>query len=273
VRVALATSRAWPQLDPDSVPLLDALKRRRVEAEPVVWSDAAIDWSAFDAVVIRSTWDYVSRFEEFLGWVASVRVPLVNPAPIVAWNAHKSYLRDLQERGVPTVDTLWVDSGETTTVPWEHAVVKPAVDGSAKGLRRAAGGDVVVADADLMIQPLLGSIATEGELSLLYAGTEFSHAVRKRPRAGDIRVQEEWGGTSVPEAVGDDAQAVARHALDAVGGDVAYARVDLVRAEDGTLRLIELELIEPSLFLTLVDEGAADRFAAAVLSAAFGPSP
>jgi glutathione synthase/RimK-type ligase-like ATP-grasp enzyme len=260
-----------PDLDEDSVPLLEALRERGVDALPVVWSDSTVDWAGFDGVLVRSTWDYIDHLDEFLAWVASVPVPLFNPPDVIAWNAHKSYLRDLEERGVPVVATEWVPRGERREIAWRDAIVKPAVAGSAKGLRRVVRGDVVEAGEDLLVQPFLPSIESEGELSLLYAAGAHSHAVRKTPRRGDIRVQPEWGGSADLVEADREARHVAERALQAVEADLLYARVDLVRAPDATLRLIELELIEPSLFL-LGNPTATARFAGA-FSAAFARSP
>jgi hypothetical protein len=231
-----------------------------------VWSDPAVEWEAFDAVVIRSTWDYIVREEEFLGWIDRVEplAPLVNAAPALRWNAHKTYLRELGERGVPVVDTLWVRGGERVTVPWEQAIVKPAVSASAIGLERVYAGDqIVTRGVDLLVQPLIESITSEGELSLLYAGNEFSHMVRKLPRAGDIRVQSEFGGEIVREEPSQQALDAADAVLAQVDHDLAYARVDLVRGANGTLQLMELELVEPQLFLAW-DAEAPERFASAI---------
>ena len=268
--IALATSAALPRLDPDSVPLLDALRERGVDARPVVWSDPGADWSACDGVLVRSTWDYFERLHDFLGWLERVPVPVFNPRGVIAWNAHKSYLRDLEARGVPVVETDWVAAGTQAVVRWPQAIVKPAVAASAKGLRRAAEGEVVEAEEDLLVQPFLPSVEDEGELSLLYAAGELSHAVRKTPRPGDIRVQLEWGGRADLIEPSDEALAVADRVVEAVEEELLYARVDLVRAQDGTLRLIELEVIEPNLFLAGNPEGTA-RFADA-FSGAFARS-
>jgi hypothetical protein len=218
---------------------------------------------------VRSTWDYFDRPAEFADWIDHVeqRAAIVNPAGVLRWNAHKSYLRDLEQRGVRTVQTLWLDRGETATVPFDEAVVKPAVDGGAKGLRRARRGDRITAPADLMIQPLVASIATEGELSLLYAAGELSHAVRKVPRRGDIRSQPDYGATVAREEPGDEARQAAQRVLDALGEPVPYARVDLVRDADGELCLIELEVIEPQLYLAW-DPESPRRFATALAAAA-----
>src|SRR3712207_6257562 len=146
--IALATSAELPDLDPDSQLLVPALAEHGVDATPLVWTDPDVDWEAYDAVVVRSVWDYFERLEEFLAWVdrvGPVAQRFLNPAPIVRWNAHKTYLRDLGERGVPVVDTVWVDRGERATVPFDEAIVKPAVSGGSVGLRQVRGGDEVVA--------------------------------------------------------------------------------------------------------------------------------
>lgn len=266
VTVALATSAELPELDPDSKLLMPCLAALGVDARPEVWTDPGVDWEGYDAVVVRSVWDYFERVEEFLAWVSRVGPRarrFVNPPDVVAWNAHKTYLRDLAERGVPVVETAWVGAGETATVPFDHAVVKPAVSGGSIGLRRASGGESLVAGEDLMVQPLLASIADEGELSLLYAGGELSHMVRKVPAAGDIRSQPEFGSAVTAEPPTGEMLDVAGAVLAAVGRELPYARVDLVRAADGTLRLIELEVIEPRLFLRMAPEATA-RYADAI---------
>ncbi|HWT92370.1 MAG TPA: hypothetical protein VN238_05200 [Solirubrobacteraceae bacterium] len=268
--LALATSAELPRLDPDSNLLLPAFAAIGVEATPCVWTDERVDWAAYDALIVRSPWDYFDRPAEFAAWVdrASAQQPrFLNPPDVVRWNAHKSYLGELGERGVPVVDTVYVAEGETVTVPFDAAVAKPAVAGGSQGLRQLRGGDTLTAETELLVQPLLNSIRTEGELSLLYAGGELSHAVRKTPAAGDIRSQPEFGSQVVPEPAPDEARKVARTVLDAVGHELAYARVDLVRAADGTLRLIELEVIEPQLYLAW-DETSPARFATAIADAA-----
>jgi glutathione synthase/RimK-type ligase-like ATP-grasp enzyme len=268
-RVAIATAEHLPDLDADSRLLLPHLAAEGVDAQPAIWSDDTVDWSAFDAVLIRSTWDYFHHEDAFDAWIDRVArtTALVNPAHVLKWNAHKTYLRDLGERGVPVVDTLWVHSGERAEVPWAEGIVKPAVAGNALGLERVRRGDEVAANGkDLMVQPFLESITSEGELSLLYAAGELSHVVRKVPRPGDIRVQPEYGSDIRPEEPSGEALEAAGRVLAEIDDELAYARVDLVRAADGTLRLIELEVIEPSLYLAWDGEAPA-RFASAVARA------
>lgn len=268
--LALATAAAYPQLDPDSALLPPAFAALGVTVEPRIWTDDDVDWAAYDAVVVRSVWDYFDRPEEFDAWVrrASAAQPrFLNPPDVVRWNADKAYLGELAGRGVPVVDTVHVPQGETIEVPFAAGVAKPSVSGGSQGLRTVRGGETLTAETDLLVQPLLESIRTEGELSLLYAAGELSHAVRKTPAAGDIRSQPEFGSVVVAEAAPEEAQEVARAVLRAVGSELAYARVDLVRADDGTLRLIELEAIEPQLYLAWDDTSPA-RFASAIADAA-----
>ena len=270
-RIALVTCEAHPGLEPDSQLLLPALNDLGVDPVPAIWSDPAVDWAAFDAVVLRSPWDYFDREDEFLAWLepaARQARAFANPADLVAWNAHKTYLRDLEQRGVPVVDTQWIARGETATVEHEHGIVKPAVSGGAKGLERVTRGATVTADVDLLVQPLLESITTEGELSLFYADGVFTHMVRKVPTAGDIRVQPEFGSTVVLEQPTDAMLAASRVVLDAVGRTLTYARVDLVYAADGSLRLIELEIIEPMLYLAWAPPAATAAFARAIAAVA-----
>ena len=267
--VALVTSEALPDLDPDSRLLTPALADAGLDVRITAWSDPSVDWASFDAVIVRSTWDYFDRPDDFGEWIDHVeqRSNVVNPARVLRWNAHKSYLRDLEQRGVRTLETLWVDTGETAEVPFDEAVIKPAVDGGAKGLRRARRGDRITAQVDLMVQPLVTSIATEGELSLLYAAGELSHTVRKVPAPGDIRSQPDYGSTVTLEDATEEARAVGQSVLDALGEPVPYARVDLVRDAGGELCLIELEVIEPQLYLAW-DPESPRRFASALAAAA-----
>jgi glutathione synthase/RimK-type ligase-like ATP-grasp enzyme len=236
MRIGLATSEELPGLDPDDAPLLEALGN---DAEPAVWSDPDVDWSSYDAVLIRSVWDYFVRHEEFLAWVERVPVPMWNPADTIRWNSEKSYLRELEAAGVRTIPTAW--EGE---IPWDDAIVKPTVAGGSLGLRRAAKGEPI--EPGFMAQPFLPDIVSAGELSLVFFDGEFSHAIRKTPAEGDIRVQPEHGGRVAAAEPTAAELATAERVLAAAGRDLLYARVDLV----GDAMLIELEAIEPRFFFS-----------------------
>ena len=275
-RVALATCSTRPQLDGDSARLLPALAGVGVSAEPAVWDDPAVDWAAYDLVVVRSTWDYTLRREEFLAWAAGVP-RLLNPAPVLAWNTDKRYLRDLEGAGVPVVPTTYVAPGETYVPPPGEVVVKPTVSAGARDTERyadARDGAALVArlhaqDRTAMVQPYVEGVDADGETAVLVFDGELSHGARKAPLlAGgpdvDPHDDEDRAIMSAREPSPQQV-AVARAALAAVPqeGPLLYARVDLVPGPDGQPVVIELELTEPSLFLRL-SPGAAARFARAV---------
>jgi glutathione synthase/RimK-type ligase-like ATP-grasp enzyme len=226
---------------------------------------------------VRSTWDYEDKHREFLEWARRVerKTTLWNPAETIAWNSDKRYLRELARRGVPTVPTAWVEPGSGIDLEevlarrgWAEAVVKPAVDLGARNLRRVrAGGaddalEAVLRRGEAMVQPFLPSLEEEGELSLVFIAGELTHAVRKRPAAGDFRVQSTWGGTARREEPARRERELAARALADLRPAPLYARVDLVRDLAGDPVLIELELIEPNLYLR-ENPAAADALAAA----------
>jgi glutathione synthase/RimK-type ligase-like ATP-grasp enzyme len=280
--VAVATAEPVPEPDDELPVILGALGNAGIDARRVAWTDGDADWASFDGVLIRSTWDYFDRRDEFVAWAERVDAvtKLWNPAPLIAWNSHKRYLEQLEDSGVPVVDTVWGDAGGTLDLRqaladrgWSDAVFKPAIAGGADGLVRVRSPeeaeaaqpelDRQLAAGDVLVQPFLPSIVEEGELSLLFFGGELSHTLRKRAKSGDIRVQPVHGGTWAREEPSDEARAVADATFAALDHEWLYARVDLVRALDGTLRLIELEVIEPYLFLADEPE-AAGRLARAV---------
>ena len=284
-RVGLATYRRLPGLAADDRLLVPALAALGIQAEPVVWDDASTRWADLDAVVVRSCWDYHLRIAEFLGWLSDLeqrRIRVLNSPALVRWNADKRYLLELLSRGVATVPTRVVARGERTRlagvldqVGAEEAVVKPAVSASAHSTwrtsrLRAENDDeqfrTVVAAGDVLVQPLVRAIADAGEWSLVCFGGTPSHAVLKRPARGDWRVQGEFGGTAEIRPAPAGLIEGARRVLAAAGAkEATYARVDGY-LDQGALVLMELELIEPQLFLDLEPQ-AADRFARAIATA------
>jgi glutathione synthase/RimK-type ligase-like ATP-grasp enzyme len=250
MRLALATCDWLPELDPDDAPLRAALGD---SAEPVIWSDPEVDWSAYDVVLVRTIWDYFERHEEFLAWLDRVDVPMWNPADTLRWNSEKSYLRELEAAGIRTIPTAW--EGE---VPWDDAIVKPLVAGGSLGLRRAEKGEPI--RPGFMAQPFIPDVVNAGELSLVFFEGEFSHAVRKTPAEGDIRVQPEHGGIITAATPTPAELEAAKRALAAAGRDLLYARVDFV----GDGMLIELEAIEPRFFFEYGPPQAAGKLARAL---------
>jgi glutathione synthase/RimK-type ligase-like ATP-grasp enzyme len=281
-RIALATAEGEWDHDEDGPLLLDALEREEVEATPAVWSDPSVRWEAFDLVVVRSTWDYTERRDEFLGWADDVasRTALVNPPHVLRWNTDKRYLADLADAGVRVVDTEFVAAGSSTDglearlADRGEVVVKPTVSaGSRDTARHPAGAHreaaehvrrLLDAGRDVMLQPYLGAVDTAGETGIVCFDGVVSHAFRKGPmlRDGWAAVR----GSFAPEVIEPRdptaeelaaAEQVLRAAAGRLGGTPAYARVDLVPGPAGEPTLLELELTEPSFFLAHGRGGAA----------------
>jgi len=274
--VLILTTDNLPHPDLDTPPLTAALQARGAEVLVEPWhtlTDAAL---AADVALIRTTWDYFDRVDEFTRAVHRLPMPVHNPAAIVEWNSHKGYLVDLSTAGVPVVPTTVLRRGSPAVLPFVDAVevvIKPAVDGGGRGVGRFtvdspdAGAHLawVLERDDALVQPFEPTVSA-GERSLIYLAGSYSHAVRKIPAEGDYRVQVQHGGQNHPYvATGADIE-VAEQTLAAVPGGtrLLYARIDLV-GEPNTPVVMELEVIEPELFLPLAP-GAADRVAEGLLA-------
>lgn len=286
MRTALATSEAFPKLTADDQSLLQPLRKRGFHPEPAIWSDPTCDWSAYDLVVIRSCWDYHLRTAEFLQWIEALEArgtQVLNPPAMIRWNADKYYLRELETKGIRIVPTLWCEPGPHVTIGdelrkagWDKAVIKPRISATAHRTEVVRTGQAETAQRlfeelrngpGVMVQKFMDSIVTLGEWSLMFFAGKFSHAVLKTPKAGDFRVQHDFGGSersAIPHAFVLDA---ATRTLQALDSTPFYARVDGVEVDgvknDGQFLLMELELIEPALFLQS-SPGAADRFVNAI---------
>lgn len=281
-RIALVTHAGQPELTDDDRLLADALAARGASAAAAPWDDAAVDWGGFDAIVVRSTWNYHHDVERFLGWVTRVEAGparLLNPPALLRWSAGKRYLFDLARRGVPIVDTVLAEAGEARTLVdivggkgWRELVVKPVVSASAHETWRIHGPPTaedearfraLVATRAMLVQRYIAQVAGEGEWSFVFVDGAFSHAVVKRPAAGDFRVQKEHGGSATAATPAPDLLNDARAIMARVAPRPLYARVDGC-ALAGRLLLMELELVEPALFLAH-EPRAAERLAEAVL--------
>ncbi len=286
-KIAIATCAPLPDLDDDEGMLITELSERGVDVRSAVWSDPDVDWGAFDAVIIRSTWDYSERRDAFVAWADGVGAVtrLFNPSPIIRWNTDKHYVADLAGAGIPVVPTTFVEPGKTFSLAGlEEFVVKPAVScGSRDTMRYALPGSgdapavhvqrLLDEGRSVMLQPYLEAVDTVGESSLIYIDGIFSHSIRKgqmlhRDRSGDtvsgLYVAEQIDARTPTEAELE----VAERVLDAIPGgrdQVLYARVDLIPDADGRPTLLELELTEPSLFYRYAPD-VVSRLATALLS-------
>lgn len=258
--------------------LSTALAMADVSAVPTAWTDHVEDASnltGYPLVLGVLTWGYYERHAD---WLAATKlwgeagVRIANPASVLGWNSDKSYLRRLETAGIPIPPTAWSDQVTQAEIDaafgrfgTDTLVVKPTVSGGAWKTVKLSRGETLVdaPDGAAMIQPFLPSVSCEGEISLLHFDGVFSHAIGKVAKAGDFRVQPQFGSTIGPISPPPGALEVARAVLAAAPGPLTYARIDLIRHPDGSLRLMELEAIEPDLFLEHALEAGA-VFAAAV---------
>jgi len=283
MRIALVSCSDLPRPDADLPILVAAFARRGARAEVVAWDDGAVRWDAFDAALVRSTWNYVANERAFRAWIDRVDAAtrLINPRAAMLWNIHKGYLTELAADGVAVVPTELAPRGADPD--WAELfhrfgdlVVKPAVSAGSFATIRVRTGDLVAARAhraahherDLLVQPLLPAVLAHGESNLVHLGGRFSHAVHKGARwDGDA---EQSRGLVEPTAAELELAQTVLARVEAGGlGRLAYARVDMASDDDGRPVLMELEIVEPSLFLDRAPDRAA-LLVEAVLSACAG---
>jgi glutathione synthase/RimK-type ligase-like ATP-grasp enzyme len=283
MRIAfLAPAPDYPEdwdwaFEPQSRPLV--AKGAAVDA--IRWTDSE-DLRGYDLILSLCAWGYHLRYEEWLSFLQRMEsedLPLVNPPQLLRWNSDKAYLQELGGLGLPTVPTLSVDhlneaalAAAYGVLGCEEVVVKPPVSAGASGTYRLCQGEGAHVPTDvhgqrMMVQPFLPSITEKGEYSLILFDGVLSHAVVKRPKQGDFRVQPHLGGTTVRCDPPSGSEALAKAALDAAPAHATYARIDMVEGADGGLMIMEMELVEPALFLAEAPEGT-DAFVNAVFSAA-----
>jgi hypothetical protein len=284
VRIALASCRTLPEPDPDQGALLEAIRDAGALPFLVPWEDHA-DYGQFGACVIRSTWNYVHHLREFLDWARRVAkvTTLLNPLDVVLWNTDKGYLRYLEARGIPVVPTEFVPKGGSEGLRdlasrrgWSDMVVKPRVGAASFATARFGPGEMDegerflrenAAGRAMMVQPYLRSVEDHGERAMVWIAGEFTHGVAKSPRFGGSRE-----AVSGALDLSDEEKAFGEKVLGAVADRLLYARVDTVRLPDGRLAVMELELVEPSLFLVQRPE-ALRRFARACVASCRGGKP
>ncbi len=261
--------------------LIAALTELGISSERVDWSRADVDWASYPLAVFRTTWDYFDRFAEFAPWLARVQTMtrLCNDATTIHWNMDKHYLADLEARGLPVVPSRFVERGTTMhlrelleTADWDEAVIKPCISGGARHtyrVNRANAAEIeatvrpLLAAEAFLVQPFVPAIMTQGEDSLMVFGGRYSHAIRKIAKPGDFRVQDDHGGTAHAYDATAAQIELAERAIAACDPRPTYGRVDLVQDETGQWALMELELIEPELWLRYHPPSAA-KFARAI---------
>lgn len=281
-RVCFVTCRTWPEISESDRLLQRALEARGASVTPRAWNDPGADWTGFDAVVLRSNWDYHFDPEGFLGWLDRLEAAgtrIFNPPVLVRWNLSKRYLLELARAGVPTVATVVLEDETGAGLRalmaargWSRAVMKPEISASAHETRLVTDATLDEAAAALeagairrpvLVQPFVEEIRTRGEWSLVFIEALLSHAVLKRPAGDDFRVQPRLGGTVEAAAPPEAVRAAAGAALAALPAPPLYARIDGVEAAAG-FQIMEVEVNEPGLFFPHGPDGAR-RFAEALL--------
>ncbi len=294
MRIALATAREARGLDDDMAPLVAALEDLGCTVEQVDWDATDAHWASFDAVVLRSTWDYAARSDEFLAWIDRVEAQtrLLNPASVVRWNIDKHYLAELAQVGVATVPSSYIEPGEATEPAIRRFldafpdaadfVVKPCVGAGSRDARRHPRGAIAAATAhadglldarrSLLLQPYLDAVDSAGETALVFIDGTYSHAIRKGPLLQ--RGADSTDALFAPERIdarepSADERELAAHVVSKIPqqSQILYARIDLLRDGQGAPRLLELELVEPSLFFAH-GGGSARRMAVGIVERA-----
>lgn len=277
--VLLATSREWADGEPGHGALDAALAAKGLASRWVVWDDLGVDWGTAEVVAVRSAWDYDGRLGEFLGWASGVGPTLLNGAAVFRWNTDKRYLIELQNMGLPVVPTVAAETVFEVRAAADEfglAVVKPRVGAGGRGLEVVSDGRVWLPDPDghqgpWVVQPLVESIHTEGETSVFVIAGRPVSQVQKLPSINDIRVHEQFGGTSRSVELTEKAASLAASAIatvvDLLGEEIVYGRVDMMRYGD-QLVVSEVELTEPGLYLDVLPLNALP-FAEAVAARAY----
>lgn len=251
-----------------------ALEAKGLKVDRINWDHPNYDWSNAKAILFRTTWDYFDRFEEFEPWLKKVEkvTRLMNSSNLIHWNINKGYLKDLQSKGVSIPSTLFIETGTTLSLEaliqktgWEELVLKPLIAGAARHTYRLNKSNFkmiepifneLIQSEEMMLQEFQSQILTKGEIALIFFGQTFSHAILKKAKPGDFRVQDDFGGTVHDYTPNQDEINFALKALKACPESPIYARVDIIWNNEDELCLSELELIEPELWFRKNDIAA-----------------
>ncbi len=259
-----------------------ALEAKGLKVHRTNWDNPNFDWSTTKYVIFRTTWDYFERFPEFSKWLeeVSTKTNFINQKDLIYWNVDKHYLADINEKGIHIPSTVFVEQGDTrslsevvSTTTWDEIILKPVVSGAARHTYRFKPSEsenyeeifqTLIAEESMMIQEFQNNILTKGEVSLMVFGGKFSHAILKKGKPGDFRVQDDFGGSVHPYSASEQEIAFAENAAKACTPMPIYARVDMIWDNDNQPAIGEIELIEPELWFRM-DDNAASMLAEAII--------
>lgn len=281
MHIALLTCENLPGLSPADQQLIPLLANHNIKTIPAVWDDKSIDWTSFDYLVFRNTWDYFEKEKEFNNWLDNIEkagIKCLNSIDVIKQNKHKFYLREMEKEGIKIIPTVFIDKTEklnlSEIIPyyWKKAVLKPAFSGGAYQTTVFETKDIdsisqeyqtIASEKELLLQEFIPEIQSLGETSFIFFNKKFSHCINKKPAEGDFRVQLQFGGKY--SLINPDSSLItkAQKAVDTFKSDLLYARVDGIII-NGDLHLMEIECIEPDLYFNL-SEGAHERFVQSIL--------
>ena len=265
----------------EDVILTAALEKQGLRVTRKSWSDPHFDWASTKYALFRTTWDYFNRYAEFNSWLntTSYKTTFINSLELIKWNMDKHYFIDLNLNGIHTVETLFIEKGSKNNLteiykeqPNENYILKPAVSGTARHTYKLNKNNVtdyekvfeqLIKEESLLLQPFQNEILEKGEVALMVMGGKFTHAVLKKPKTGDFRVQDDFGGTLHDYSPSDEEIQFAQKAVNACKELPLYARVDMVRDNEGQLAIMELEIIEPEMWFRR-NRTAADLLASVI---------
>jgi glutathione synthase/RimK-type ligase-like ATP-grasp enzyme len=281
MKIAILTCEKLPDLNPEDQKIIPALAQYNIQATAAIWSDKTINWSEFDYLVFRNTWDYFEKETEFKIWlnqIAQLEIKTLNPIVTIKQNIHKFYLREMEQQGITILPTVFIDKTDalnlTELIPshWNKAVIKPAFSAGSYLTEVFEVSEIqaisdkyksIAAEKELLLQEFMPEIQTLGETSFIFFNKKFSHAVNKKPVDGDFRVQSLFGGKYTLVHPSSEMIQKAQKIVDTFQEDLLYARVDGILIDD-ELYLMEIECIEPDLYFNL-SENAMERFVAEIV--------
>lgn len=269
-------------LDEDQA-VLDELKKLGLKVHRTNWDNPNFDWSSTNHVLFRTTWDYSERFEEFSKWLMEVsqQTTLINPKELIFWNVDKHYLQELQNNGVRIPNTVFIETGDNRSLDeianstnWKEFILKPTVSAGSRHTYRFGPSDIkkheaifseLIANESMMLQEFQTQVVSKGEVAFMVFGGKFSHAVLKKAKPGDFRVQDDFGGSIHPYEATAEEIAFVEKAFNACNPTPVYARVDVIWNNENKMVVIEIELVEPELWFRM-NEQSAGKFASAIQS-------
>lgn len=281
MNLALLTCKKLPNLTESDQLLIPALAKHSITAKAVIWDDETVNWTDFDYLIFRNTWDYYEKQQDFDFWLTKIEklgIKTLNSISIINQNKHKFYLRDFQKKGIAILPTVFIDKTENLNLSeiipnhWKKAVIKPAYSAGSYQTQVFEIDDIekinqqykpIAAEKELLLQEFMPQIQTLGETSFIFFNKKFSHAVNKKPVEGEFRIQSQFGGKYKLVQPEQELVNKAQKIVNTFQGDLLYARVDGIVIEN-ELHLMEVECIEPDLYFNL-SENSQTKFVTALL--------